>query len=422
MYRKSLLPNGVRIVSETIPYVKSVSLGVWIGSGSRSEQNDNHGISHFIEHLMFKGTERRSARDIAETVDAIGGQLNAFTAKEHTCYYMKVLDTHLELALDILSDMLLASKFAVEDIGREREVVLEEVHMYEDTPDELVHDIHLSKIWQSHPLGRNILGSKQSIAGFTRAMVVDYYRSFYTPDNIVIAAAGNVDHDMLVTMVMRFFGGMTGKKAIKSPQEPPVLSPVKTLQPKDIEQIHLCLGTLSVPQNSPDMYKIHILNNVLGGGISSRLFQSVREDRGLAYSIYSYQTNYSDTGLFTVYAGTRPANADEVVQLILANLSEMKHHGITADELKKSKEQLKGNLLLGLESSSSHMSRIGKMEITLGKFIPLDEVVEKIDKVTLADVKEVAGRLFKENLLCFTAVGPTDDTDILNFLNGKELS
>lgn len=294
--------------------------------------------------------------------------------------------------------------------------------MYEDTPDELVHDIHLSKIWQSHPLGRNILGSKQSIAGFTRAMVVDYYRSFYTPDNIVIAAAGNVDHDMLVTMVMRFFGGMTGKKAIKSPQEPPVLSPVKTLQPKDIEQIHLCLGTLSVPQNSPDMYKIHILNNVLGGGISSRLFQSVREDRGLAYSIYSYQTNYSDTGLFTVYAGTRPANADEVVQLILANLSEMKHHGITADELKKSKEQLKGNLLLGLESSSSHMSRIGKMEITLGKFIPLDEVVEKIDKVTLADVKEVAGRLFKENLLCFTAVGPTDDTDILNFLNGKELS
>lgn len=419
MYRKSFLPNGIRVVSETIPYVKSVSLGVWIGSGSRSEQDDNHGISHFIEHLMFKGTAKRSARDIAETVDAIGGQLNAFTAKEHTCYYMKVLDTHLDLALDILSDMLLASKFASEDIGREREVVLEEVHMYEDTPDELVHDIHLSKIWKDHPLGRNILGSKESIASFNRDMVSKYYRNFYTPDNIVIAAAGNLDHDRLVNMAARFFTGMTGTKLTTSPKEAPVLSLARTVQTRDTEQVHLCLGTLSVPQNSPDMYKIHILNNILGGGISSRLFQSVREERGLAYSIYSYQTNYSDAGLFTIYAGTRPANANQVIQLILQNLSEIKHNGIKIDELKKAKEQLKGSLLLGLESSSSRMSRIGKMEITLGKFIPLEEVVEKIDKVTLSDVREVAERLFRDDLLCLTAVGPIDSTDIINNLNFK---
>lgn len=417
MYRKSLLPNGIRVVSETIPYVKSVSLGIWIGSGSRSEQDENHGISHFIEHLMFKGTVKRSARDIAETVDAIGGQLNAFTAKEHTCYYMKVLDTHLDLALDILSDMLLASKFATEDIGREREVVLEEVHMYEDTPDELVHDIHLSRIWKGHPLGRNILGSKESIASFNRDMVSQYYRNFYTPDNIVIAAAGNLDHDKLVDMATRYFSGMAGMKSITSPKKAPVLSLSRTVQTKDTEQVHLCLGTLGVPQNSPEMYKIHILNNILGGGISSRLFQSVREDRGLAYSIYSYQTNYSDAGLFTIYAGTRPANAEEVIQLILKNLSEIKYAGITAEELKKSKEQLKGSLLLGLESSSSRMSRIGKMEITLGKFIPLDEVVEKIDKVTLSDVKEAAERLFRDDLLCFTAVGPIDSEEIINKLN-----
>lgn len=417
MYRKSLLPNGIRVVSETIPYVKSVSLGIWIGSGSRSEQDENHGISHFIEHLMFKGTVKRSARDIAETVDAIGGQLNAFTAKEHTCYYMKVLDTHLDLALDILSDMLLASKFATEDIGREREVVLEEVHMYEDTPDELVHDIHLSRIWKGHPLGRNILGSKESIASFNRDMVSQYYRNFYTPDNIVIAAAGNLDHDKLVDMATRYFSGMAGMKSITSSKKAPVLSLSRTVQTKDTEQVHLCLGTLGVPQNSPEMYKIHILNNILGGGISSRLFQSVREDRGLAYSIYSYQTNYSDAGLFTIYAGTRPANAEEVIQLILKNLSEIKYAGITAEELKKSKEQLKGSLLLGLESSSSRMSRIGKMEITLGKFIPLDEVVEKIDKVTLSDVKEAAERLFRDDLLCFTAVGPIDSEEIINKLN-----
>lgn len=411
MYRKSLLSNGIRVVSEAIPYVKSVTLGIWIGTGARSESENNHGISHFIEHLMFKGTEKRSAKCIAETVDAVGGQLNAFTAKEHTCYYMKVLDSQVDLALDILSDMLMSSKFAAGDIDREREVVLEEVHMYEDTPDELVHDIHLGKIWRGHELGRNILGSTNSISKFDESMVREYYQQFYTPDNLVIAAAGNLNHDNLVNAIERFFIRMEGtKKHIET--KVPVITPAKTVRAKETEQVHLCLSAQGVPQNSPEIYKIHVLNNILGGGISSRLFQAIREEKGLAYSVYSYQTNYSDAGLFTVYAGTRPANVLQVIEIIFQTMQSVKDDGITEAELKRAKEQLKGSLFLGLESSSSRMSRLGKMEIMLGKYISLEEVVEKIERVSLSDVKVMAQQLFCPELLCLTALGPITGKDI----------
>lgn len=416
MYRKSILPNGIRVVSESIPYVKSVTLGIWVGTGSRSEQEHNHGISHFIEHMVFKGTYNRSAKDIAETVDEVGGQLNAFTAKEHTCYYIKVLDTHLELALDVLSDMLLSSKFDMEDIKREREVVLEEVHMYEDTPDELVHDLHLNHIWADHALGRNILGTIPSIEKFDNSLITEYYQEFYTPDNIVIAAAGNLTHEKLEELAERYFGKMNGKKKQGNSNKPSLI-PAHTIQSKAIEQVHLCLGTHSVPQASPDIYTIHILNNILGGGISSRLFQSIREEKGLAYSIYSYQTNYSDAGLFTIYAGTRPSNTTQVIELIRQNISELKNKGISASELSKTKEQLKGSLLLGLESSSSRMSRVGKMEITLGKYITLDEVVAKIDKVSLEDLREITQDLFNAKTLCFTALGPVNE-EIYNAVKG----
>jgi predicted Zn-dependent peptidase len=417
MYRKSALSNGLRVVSEAIPYVKSVTVGVWVGTGSRNEEDHNHGVSHFIEHLMFKGTEKRSAKDIAETVDAVGGQLNAFTAKEYTCYYIKVLDNHLELALDILSDMLLASKFDSEDIGREREVVLEEVHMYEDSPDELVHDLHLDDIWPGHPLGRNILGTTDSIACFDRNLVQSYYHDFYRPDNMVLAAAGNLTHEQLEALADRFFGSLTGRKRQLAPQ-PPTLRPIRSMHAKDTEQVHICLGTVSVPQNSPRIYVAHVLNNILGGGISSRLFQSIREERGLAYSIYSYQTNYSDCGLFTVYAGTRPGNVEQVVELILQNINELKNGGLTAAELSKTKEQLKGNLLLGLESSSSRMSRLGKMEITLGKFTTLDEIVAKIEKVSLPDLEEMMNDIFAPEKLCYTALGPLADKALPKALEG----
>jgi len=408
MYHKSTLSNGVRVVSEAIPYVKSVTLGIWVGTGSRSEDEHNHGISHFIEHMVFKGTYNRSAKDIAETVDEVGGQLNAFTGKEHTCYYIKVLDTHLELALDVLSDMLLSSKFDGEDIHREREVVLEEVHMYEDTPDELVHDIHLNHIWAGHALGRNILGTIPAIEKFDKALIQEYYKNFYTPDNLVIAAAGNLTHERLEELAERYFGKMTGNKQDVR-IAPPKIIPVYTIQTKAIEQVHLCLGTASVPQSSPDIYTIHILNNILGGGISSRLFQSIREEKGLAYSIYSYQTNYRDCGLFTIYAGTRPSNTVQVTELIWKNIAELKAQGITHRELTKTKEQLKGSLLLGLESSSSRMSRIGKMEITLGKHITLDEVVANIDKVSLEDLVQITQQLFNPETLCFTALGPVTE-------------
>lgn len=408
MYQKSVLTNGIRVVSEAIPYVKSVTLGIWIGTGSRSEQETNHGISHFIEHLLFKGTATRSAKDIAEIVDEVGGQLNAFTAKEYTCYYIKVLDTHIHLAMDILSDMLINSRFDAEDIDREREVVLEEVKMYEDSPDELVHDIHLDCNWSGHSLGRNILGTVESINGFDRSLVLDYYHDFYTPDNMVVAAAGNLSHDALVELTNRFLGHLAGKKAAVHHQVP-LLTPVRTFQAKETEQVNLCLGTISVAQNAPEIYPVHILNNILGGGISSRLFQSIREERGLAYSVYSYQTNYSDAGLFTVYAGTRPTNTVQVIELILATIGELKKDGITAKELTRAKEQIKGSLLLGLESSSSRMSRIGKMEITLGKYVTLDEVVEKIEKVTIGNISDMAAALFRSETFCFTALGPVDE-------------
>jgi predicted Zn-dependent peptidase len=407
MYRKSLLPNGIRVVSEAIPYVKSVTLGIWLGTGSRFEENYNHGISHFIEHMVFKGTANRSAKDIAEAVDGVGGQINAFTTKEHTCYYIKILDTHLELALDILSDMLLFSKFDEEDINREREVVLEEIHMYEDTPEELVDDLHHSNIWTGHVLGRNILGTIPSIESLDKKLIAEYYQDFYTPDNIVIAAAGNLTHENLEELTEYYFGKMNGtKKRVTSTA--PILIPAHTIQHKAIEQVHLCLGTSSVSQSSPDIYSFHILNNILGGGISSHLFQSIREEKGLAYSIYSYQTNYSDAGLFTIYAGTRPSNAAQVIELMLENISLLKDQGISASELAKTKEQLKGSLLLGLEGSSSRMSRMGKMEITLNKYVTLDEVVAKIDMVSLEDLQKIIKNLFNSDSLCFTALGPVN--------------
>lgn len=411
MYSKSVLPNGIRVVTENIPYIKSVSLGIWVDTGSRNEQEENHGISHFLEHLMFKGTQKRSAKTIAETVDAVGGQLNAFTAKEYTCYYIKVLDTHLELAIDVLSDMLINSKFDSQDIMREREVVLEEVNMYEDDPDELVHDLYLESVWPGHPLGQNILGTVQSIGKFDRNLVLDYYHNYYTPDNLVIAAAGNLEHDKLVEMIKKYFGHLSGVKKTREVKAPKLIKAF-SVHNKDTEQVHFCLGTASVPQNAPDIYGAHILNNILGGGISSRLFQTIREEKGLAYSVYSYQTNYSDAGLFTVYAGTRPANAAKVIDLILENMSDIKNKGITLQELTKAKEQLKGNMLLGLENSSSRMSRLGKMEITLRKHITIDEVVAKIDKVTLDDVKLICDKLFKEEMLSFTALGSVQEKDL----------
>lgn len=404
------MPNGIRVVTEKIPYVKSITIGIWINAGSRQEDVNNHGVSHFIEHLMFKGTEKRSAKDIAEEIDAVGGQLNAFTAKECTCYYIKILDTHLDLAIDILSDMLLSSQFADEDIDKEKQVVLEEYNMYEDTPDELIHDLYVENVWSKNSLGRTILGTKETITGFNKNIVKDYYNQFYNPDNIVIAAAGNLEHQVLVELVEKYFNKLRGKTAV-NPAKSPNFSPVREIIAKDIEQVHICLGTEGVAQAADNLFAAHVLNNLLGGSVSSRLFQSIREDRGLAYSIYSYPTSYSNAGLFTIYTATRPTNAAVVMELIWSTIEQTKNT-ITQNELTKTKEQLKGSLLLGLESSSSRMNRLGKLEVTLNKYVTLDEVVAKIERVTLNDVQELANRLFIKENFGIVALGPLQDKDI----------
>lgn len=408
MYKKSILPNGIRVVTETMPYLRSVTLGAWVATGSRYERQDNHGISHFIEHLLFKGTTTRSAKELAEEVDSVGGQLNAFTGKEYTCYYMKSLDTHLDLAVDLLSDMLLNARFDSDDIAKEKGVVLEEYNMYEDSPDELVHDLYVQQVWRNHPLGQSILGSRESIEQFNRQMILDYRQNYYTPDKLVIAAAGNLTHEQVVDLTECYFGHMTGTASENKPLAPSYL-PIQSSRIKDTEQSHICLGAPGFRYEADELYSLHILNNLLGGSMSSRLFQTIREDRGLAYSVYSYQSSYKDTGLLTIYAGTRPNNVKEILDLIRYIMNDLCNTTVSEAELRKAKEQLKGNLLLGLESSSSRMSRIGTLEMTVGKYITLDDVIAKIDRVSPKDITAVANTLFQPDKLSCFILGPDQD-------------
>lgn len=405
--QKETLPNGLRVITEEIPYVRSASIGVWVGTGSRQESEENNGISHFIEHMLFKGTSHRTARELAETIDSVGGQLNAFTAKEYTCYYAKVLDEHLPVAIELLADMLLNSLFTPEDTGKEKGVVIEEIKMYEDTPDELVHDLFAQAMWQQHPLGRTILGTVEAVNGLTRERVMDYFYSHYTPDNMVVAAAGNLSHQTVVEHVAGALAAIHGSRTAGA-EEPPRVSPRVTIRAKDTEQVHLCLGTRGVPQDHDDIYSLYLLNSILGGGSSSRLFQEIRETRGLAYSVYSYQSAYRDAGLFAVYAGVSPRYTDEVLRLILLEFARIKEEGVEPAELSRAKEQVKGNLVLSLESTSNRMSRLGKSELTLGRIITPEEVIDKIEAVKQADLQRLAGEMFDPSCLGLAAIGPLD--------------
>ena len=405
MYKKTTLDNGLRIVSESIPYMSSVSLGIFVGTGSRSETPEEQGVSHFIEHLMFKGTEKRSARDIAETVDDIGGQLNAATDRENTCYYIKVLPEHLGLGMNILSDMLLHSKFATAEVEKERQVVLEEISLYEDSPDELIHDLHINSLWPGHALGRNILGTRDTIGAMSRDMIQDYRMRHYTSDNIVIAAAGNLNHDALVKEVNLYWDGDMGK-CHKQDDPAPAFVAGQLLQEKDIEQIHICMGTIGVAHESSDYYTTHVLNTALGGGVSSRLFQSIREDRGLAYSVCSYPSNFRDTGLMTIYTGVSPENSREVLEIIRNIIEDIRESGMRKDEILRAKEQLKAGLMFSLESSASRMSRLGRAEIAIREYLTPEQLATKVDAVTLEQVHEVAKPLFLKESTCITALGP----------------
>ncbi|MFC4077882.1 M16 family metallopeptidase [Salinithrix halophila] len=393
MIQKHTLPNGVRVVAESIPHVRSVAFGLWIGTGSRHESLDNNGISHFLEHMMFKGTKTRTARQLAETFDEIGGHVNAFTSKEMTCYYAKVLDEHLPIAMDVLADMFFESTFQAEEIGKEQKVIEEEIRMVEDTPDDIIHDWLSSAAFSQHPLGYPVLGSVDNIRHFDRDTVRTYRDRHYRADQLVIALAGNLPRDWLQQVEARFVG-FTGKTEKEESEEAPIYTAEVISRAKATEQTHFCLGLPGVPIKDSRIYSFILLNNILGGNMSSRLFQEVREERGLAYSVFSYHSAYSDSGLFTIYAGTGHDQADEVLGLVTGILEDIRQRGVTEAELKKGKEQLKGSLMMSLESTNNRMSRLGKNELLLGHHMSMDEVVEAVEELTREEILKTARDVF----------------------------
>lgn len=406
MYHKTVLPNGVRIVTEEIEHVRSIAVGLWVGAGSRDEGKGYEGISHFIEHMFFKGTANRTARQLAESMEAVGGQLNAFTTKEYTCYYAKVLDVDLDLAIGVLSDMFFQSLFNEMEIEKEKNVVIEEIKMYEDSPDELIHDIFAEYVWNDHPLGRPILGTVDSIRSLNREKILHYMEHHYAPDNLVIAVAGKINNEEVVQKLTPIFKDFK-RGCRRVLEETPAGQAIERYVIKDTEQMNLVIGVPGLGQNDEDIYPMHTINNILGGGLSSRLFQEIREQRGLAYSIYSYHSTYVDAGLFAIYAGTRPNNTREVIECILSEIGKLKIAGITAQELERTKAQIKGSLYLGLESVSSRMSRLGKTELSYDKVLTPEDVVRKLEKVTLEDVHRVVNRLWQEDKICLTMLGPS---------------
>lgn len=394
MIQTYTLPNGLRLVMEKIPAVRSVSLGIWIKAGSKYESIENNGISHFIEHMLFKGTDKRDARDIAEAFDSIGGILNAFTSKEYTCYYAKILDEHISIAFDVLADMFFNSTLEPAELEKESNVILEEIKMYDDTPEELVHDLISQANFGQDSLGLTILGREEVLHRLTADSLRQYMAEHYIPANTVIAVAGNIDEQEIIELVNRYFCDFYSHHTpIKLAKPKLTFEPL--LRVKETEQAHLSLGFQGLPLGDPNIYVLAILNNILGGSMSSRLFQEIREERGLAYSVYSYHSSYLDVGTMQIYAGTTPRQLETIYELVINILQNLIKNGVTTKELQNSKEQLKGNLMLSLESTNSRMSRIGKNELLLHRHLNLDEIIERIEAVTREDVHQLAIRLFQ---------------------------
>ncbi len=405
MYQRATLSNGLRIICETIPHVRSVSLGVWVGSGSRYENPYYNGVSHFIEHMFFKGTARRTAKQIAETIDAVGGQLNAFTTKEYTCFYAKVLDQHFKLGVDLLSDMVTQSLFDPDEIEKEKSVILEEIKSYEDSPDDIIHDILAQSALRGHPLGWTILGTPATIGRVDRAVIHEYLKQHYTPDNIVFAVAGNVQFDQIVAEVEQRFSALSGVKKQEIPPVP-AMDPEVIIKRKDIEQVHLCLGARGIGRQHPDKYAVFVMDSILGGSVSSRLFQQLREERGLVYVTGSNHASYRDTGIFSVYAGTSLHNYEEVLRIIKREISRFTEELVEEPELTRAKDQLRGNLLLSLESTCNRMSRIAKTELFGDQLLTPEESVAKIETVTQEAILRVARQFFGEQKMILAAIGP----------------
>lgn len=404
--KKVQLDNGLRIVYEEIPTMRSVSLGIWVKTGSRNESPVNNGISHLIEHMLFKGTEKYSVREIAEIFDGIGGNVNAFTAKEYTCFYAKVLDRHLPIAVDVLADMFFNSQLDEDELQKEKKVIFEEISMYEDTPDDLVHDLVTRASFGSHSLGFSILGTEEVLSELNADDLRKYMKEHYTFGNTVISVAGNINDDV-VGLIDRHFGSYSNSGAEQPPMAPEFLGG-QIFHSKVTEQNHFCLSLPGCATDDDRLYAMVMLNNAIGGGMSSRLFQEVREKRGLAYSIYSYHSAYIDSGLFTIYAATAPKQSDEVLKVTLDVLDGIRQNGLSDKELAQGKEQLKGSLILSLESTSSRMNRIGKNELILGKHYSLDEMIDRIDRVTMDDIHELTKRIFSHPF-SLSMVGQSED-------------
>ncbi|HWQ03561.1 MAG TPA: pitrilysin family protein [Candidatus Nitrosotenuis sp.] len=410
--QKDVLPNGLTVVSETMEHVRSVSLGIWVRSGSRREPKELCGIAHFLEHMLFKGTTRRSAADIARTMDAVGGMLDAFTAKEMICFEAKVLDQHLPLAFDVMADMVLHPRLDADDIEREKNVVLEELKMDQDNPDYLIHELFTSNFWRGHALGRPVSGTPATVRAFTREKVLRCWREWFSPNNLIVTAAGRVDHAQLVALARDAFGGMGAGDNGESDSVPRAHAPIVTRTKNELEQVHLCLGVPCYPVAHERRYALAVLNTILGGGMSSRLFQNIREQQGLAYAVFSELNPYRDTGLLSVYAGTALETAGRVARMVAAEFRALRESPVSEEELQRAKDNLKGSLLLSLESTSARMGNLGRQEIYFGRFFSLEEILAAVEAVTREELREMAAEFFQPEKICATVLGPLDGFEL----------
>ncbi len=404
-YRKTVLDNGITIMSEPMDSVRSIALGIWFAVGSRDESPAEAGMSHFMEHMMFKGTSTRSAKDISEEFDRLGAELNAFTSKEYTCYYSRFVDQHLPTAFEVLADMVVDAQLSDDSCQSEREVVIEEIARMEDTPDDRIHELFNHALWPSHPIGLPILGSRATVGGFDQAQSVAFRSKHYLTGNCVIAASGNVDHEDLVRLTERYLGDLPkGPRSVR-----PVADAVSEAQlsvvEKETEQAHICYGVATMNAHHPDRFALALLDGVLGGGMSSRLFQEIREKRGLAYAVYSFSALYQDTGEFAVYAGTRPENAEEVIRLIHIEMERIAESGVNADEFERVRQSAQGHLVLGMESTRNRMTRLGKNEVTGGEILSADEIMERFDAVTMDDLRRVSASVLSAEKV-MAVIGP----------------
>jgi predicted Zn-dependent peptidase len=411
--QRSKLGNGLLVLTERMPQMRSVAMGAWVCCGSRDEAAPENGISHFVEHMVFKGTASRSAQQIAREVDSIGGNLDAFTGKENVCFNIKCLDELTEEALDVLSDLVLHPSFSAADLEREQGVILEEIKMDEDNPDYLVHETWTQNFWRDQPLGRPILGTVDTVSGFTRDTVLTHHKRRFSAGNMIFSAAGNLEHEEMLAMIEARFSALEAKTE-EAPQHHPVLTtPHVTLKSKkSLEQVQMCLGVKAPAVDSADRFSLYLLNAMLGGGMSSRLFQSIREEEGLAYSIYSELSPFRDTGSLAVYAGMSADRAERVIQLTLAEFRRLKSEPVGDAELKRAKDQMKSNIVLGLESSGSRMSNLARQQMYYGRFVPVEEIVSAIDAVTPPDIERVANGLFSTEAVALTLLGPLGNMTI----------